>query len=235
MRQFQIIVLTMLLLLPVAPARAEHGQTVTAPGSASDTDGDKVHGPDGLVQVNSLPRYWVDCGDPTPAYFGFASPRTDFYLFEQILDKLLELETAYPDLIQTTDALGEQLRLGQSERGRDIPYVRLSATAPGDEMASIFINGQIHAREPSSMMQCLCLLCDWAERYGLDPEVTFLLDSREIIVAPVLNPDGWQVITDAWDTPTDLDFWRRNCPVGRAAVDLNRNFDYNFAACNNPD
>jgi hypothetical protein len=63
--------------------------------------------------------------------------------------------------------------------------------------------------------------------YGSDPQVTHLLDTTEVWVVPVANPDGYQY------TFTTERLWRKNLRDNNGdgqiqigdGVDLNRNFD----------
>ena len=47
-----------------------------------------------------------------------------------------------------------------------------------------------HAREPASMSQLIFYMWYLLENYGTDPEVTYLVDNREMYFVPCINPDG---------------------------------------------
>ncbi len=172
-------------------------------------------------------RAFLSCDIAGPAMFNEpGNARRPFYNYGEVLAKLAEVATTYPDLVQAFDQSGNPLSMGTSHRGRQLLYVRLSALPEGQAESAVFINGMIHGREPGSMMQSLYLLCDWAEKYGLDKEVTDLLNTREIYFAPVLNPDALEI--NASSVENHERGWRRNSPIESAPVDLNRNFDYHF-------
>jgi len=66
------------------------------------------------------------------------------------------------------------------------------------------------------------LLTQLIGRYGSDALVTQALDSFEIVIAPIINPDGYE-----WSRTRDR-LWRKNRvrnTDGTYGVDLNRNWD----------
>ena len=81
---------------------------------------------------------------------------------------------------------------------------------------------QIHAREWISGAVCQYLVDHLVNNYRVDPEITALLDTVELIVVPFVNPDGY-VFT--W---SDSRLWRKNREPnpGSSCVgtDLNRNY-----------
>ena len=86
-----------------------------------------------------------------------------------------------------------------------------------------------HAREPQSMTSVLYYLYYILENYGTDPEVTYLVDSREMYFVPVLNPDGY--VYNETTNPDGGGFWRKNRRDNGGnsfGVDLNRNYDYEW-------
>ena len=71
-------------------------------------------------------------------------------------------------------------------------------------------------------------------QYGTDPEITCLINNRELYFVPCANPDGY--VYNQTTNPNGGGFWRknrRNNGDGTFGVDLNRNFDYNWGFDNN--
>lgn len=90
-----------------------------------------------------------------------------------------------PDLVR----YGE---LGRSREGRAIPLVTITRFAAGaaEDKPAYWVDGNIHATELTASSACLYFI-DWLLRHdGVDPDVTRLLDTRALYVAPRLNPDG---------------------------------------------
>lgn len=141
----------------------------------------------------------------------------DYRRTDEIHAYLETLMTAHPDLITRESA-------GESVEGRTIwAYV---LTAPTDvEKPGICVNGMQHAREWISPMTCCWLMTKLLEGYGVDEEISVLLDELEWHLIPVLNPDGYEY---AWDS---FRLWRKNRfdnGDGTFGVDLNRNWDANW-------
>ncbi len=82
--------------------------------------------------------------------------------------------------------------IGRSHEGRDIWVVTASSTASGapSEKPAFWIDGNIHAAELTASTACLHYLHKLEEGYGVDADITRLLDSRTIYVCPRINPDG---------------------------------------------
>ena len=115
--------------------------------------------------------------------------------------------------------------VGRSCEGRDLWMLRLST--PGsistDKPGILFV-GNHHAREHISMEICLSLaqyLCE----HKHSPTIAHLLNSVDIFILPMLNPDG--VVYD-FSQPS-FACWRKNRRINQdrsIGVDLNRNYAY---------
>ena len=138
-----------------------------------------------------------------------------------IRDEIAGLARTYPDLVQARV-------IGHSGEGREILALRVTGgaagVADGTRPAVLHVSVQ-HAREWISVEVNRRLLRSYVESYGTDPEVTALLDSRELWFVLVANPDGYErsFLTDRlWRKTT-----RDNDGDGRVGtadgVDLNRN------------
>jgi hypothetical protein len=136
------------------------------------------------------------------------------------------------DSIATENPLIVQPRwsIGQTHQGRDIWVMKISDDVLVDEdEPEIYYNAAIHAREvitPEILVYFMRYLTD---NYGSDPEVTYLVDNREMFFTLCVNPDGYYYneLTD----PGGGGYWRknrRNNGDGTWGVDLNRNFGYEW-------
>jgi hypothetical protein len=93
----------------------------------------------------------------------------------------------------------------------------------------VFFNSMIHAREPQGMMTLMYYMYYLLENYGTDPEVTYLVDNREIYFLPVFNVDGYEYNRST--NPSGGGMWRknrRNNGSGIYGVDLNRNWGFKW-------
>jgi hypothetical protein len=97
-------------------------------------------------------------------------------------------------------------------------------STPNDR-PSFILDAQHHAREVMTSQISVDMIDYLTSNYGTDPDVTNWVDNINIIVIPMVNPDGINYVftNDRW--------WRKNrnpnCPV-----DLNRNYNFNWGLCN---
>ena len=135
---------------------------------------------------------------------------------------LPELNNRLDQILSDHSDLATGIMIGLSHEGREIRGVVLNAGG-GDKPAVLF-NGCQHAREWISPMTTINIADSLADGYGTDPTITALLDKVEVIVIPVVNPDGFEYTYAAGG----YRFWRKNRRNNSGScegVDLNRNWD----------
>lgn len=115
--------------------------------------------------------------------------------------------------------------IGSSLENRQIKAIRITGPGgPGTRPAVIYHGGQ-HAREWITPMTVMFFADQLVSGYGDDPRITALLNRLEVIIVPVMNPDGYSY------TWTNIRLWRknrRNNGDGSFGVDLNRNWGYQW-------
>jgi hypothetical protein len=142
----------------------------------------------------------------------------DFYSDFRVLDEYFTHMDQF--LIDHAD-IATGVSLGFSHEGREIRGVVINAGG-GDKPAVLF-NGTQHAREWISPPTTMYIADTLADNYGSDPTITALLDRVEVIVIPVVNPDGYEYTY----SPSGDRFWRKNRRDNGGScdgVDLNRNW-----------
>ena len=82
--------------------------------------------------------------------------------------------------------------IGQSYEGRDIRVLTATNldTGPAAEKPAFWVDGNIHAAELTASLACLHFIEYLAQKYGVDADVTRLLDTRAFYICPRINPDG---------------------------------------------
>jgi hypothetical protein len=165
----------------------------------------------------------------TPPGFSYGS-MGGYLTYTQMVEELDELKTMYPNLITAKTSLGT------TAEGRQIWMVKISDNPDTDESSEpgVFYGSLYHAREPISMMSLTYFMQFILSKYGTDPEITCLIDNRELYFVPCANPDGY--VYNQTTNPNGGGFWRknrRNNGNGTFGVDLNRNFAYNWGIDNN--
>jgi hypothetical protein len=131
-----------------------------------------------------------------------------FPSYEEIGRRLEERQDSAPHLART-------FVIGTSVRGREIRALLISSD-PDVESAEpeVRIVGAMHGDECMAVEMVLHII-DWLlEGYGEDPLVTALLDGAEVVLVPVVNPDGYSELL------------ARRANANR--VDLNRNMGFGW-------
>ena len=142
-----------------------------------------------------------------------------------------ETEAALDSLAAAYPALTRIDTLGWSVEGRPIRAIKISDDAAIDENEpEVLLMGCHHARELMSVEVPLLLAGHLLGRYGESPAIAELVDSREIWIAPIVNPDGHVYVerNHAGDWWT---WWRKNRRDngdGTFGIDLNRNYSYRW-------
>lgn len=121
-------------------------------------------------------------------------------------------------LQRLADAAPERASLhgiGSSLDGRPLWALRVGGAHPDD--APMLINGTQHAREWIAAMATTCVADRLVREYDGDEAIRQFVDTTELWIVPVVNPDGYQY---SWGQDR---YWRKNRREGYG-VDLNRNF-----------
>ena len=148
-----------------------------------------------------------------------------FHTFAEAEALIDSAVTDHPDLV-------DKLSIGQSYEGRAIWAVKISDNVATDEgEPEVFFNGLTHGRERLSAEMALHIIELLTNGYGTDARITGLVNSREIWVVPMLNPDGAEYDFSGGTFHT----WRKNrqpIPDSSAiGVDLNRQFGFMWGCC----
>ncbi|NLH46993.1 MAG: hypothetical protein GX444_00155, partial [Myxococcales bacterium] len=125
--------------------------------------------------------------DPTNALPPDNRVALDHYLtYEEAAVFLQDEQAAYPDILSVET-------IGQSVLGRDLWLVKISDNVAENEAEpAVIFDHCIHGDELAGCMLGFFIIQWLTEGYGVDPEVTALVDEREIFIVPTVNPDGNQ-------------------------------------------
>lgn len=188
---------------PYVVALPEHLQMLRAAGFTYE------------VLHENLERFYADRLDTPLDLMG------GYHTFAEIVTVLDSIHTDHPAITTA------KFSIGQSLQGREIWVMKISDNPGVDEdEPEVFYNSLIHAREPAAMEAVLYFMHYLTDNYGIDPEVTELVNNREMYFLPCANPDGYEY--NRTTNPNGGGMWRknrRNNGDGSYGVDLNRNWD----------
>ena len=163
----------------------------------------------------------------TPEEFLKAFPPADsaYHDYNEMVAELQQAAFDHPGIFSL-------FSLGTSYEGRTIWAGKISDNVgvDEDEPEVLFTHHQ-HAREHLTVEMALYTLHMLTDEYGVDPEITSLVDSREIWIVFDMNPDGgeYDIATGTYAA------WRKNRQpnAGSSAIgtDLNRNWGYKWGCC----
>ncbi len=122
-----------------------------------------------------------------------------------------EVTARMRELAETAPDRARMHEVGRSIEGRAIWALRIGRGTP------MLVTGTQHAREWISTMVTTCVADRLVREYASNPRVKAFVDSTELWVVPIVNPDGYQ---HAWSSDR---YWRKN-RRGPHGVDLNRNW-----------
>jgi hypothetical protein len=98
---------------------------------------------------------------------------------------LREIVAKYPDI-------AKMYSIGRSFKGKELWLLELSnrKTKPAEDKPGYYIDGGVHSCELTGAEQVLYLAWYFSNKYGQEPAVTRLLDTRVLYLRPKFNPDG---------------------------------------------
>jgi Zinc carboxypeptidase len=129
----------------------------------------------------------------------------DYHDYYKTIDVLHEFQIKYPDLVNL-------FSIGKSALGKDIWCIKITNEQNIERKYSCLIDGTIHGCEWEAGEACLYLAEYLLINFEGNETVTDILNTTEVYIAPLLNPDGRQID----------DRFNEN------GIDLNRNFDVDF-------
>jgi hypothetical protein len=146
----------------------------------------------------------------------FAEPTSaKYHSYDEVTAELLALEAS---------GVAKTYTIGNTHEDRGILAVRISDNPSEDEEEpGVLFLGCHHAGEWISVEVPLYIAQYLTDNYDIDEDVKYLVDSCEIWIVPVVNPDGYE-----YSRTTDR-MWqknRRDNGDGTFGVNLSRNYSY---------
>ena len=164
-----------------------------------------------------------------PSVANFPPSASGYHNYPEMVAHIHDVAAAHPDIVKL-------YKLGKSYQGREIWAAKVSDNVAVDEnQPEILFDALHHAREHLSAEMAIYILDMLTSNYdgtdALGQQVTDLVNSREIWIIFMVNPDGAQY--DLTGSPYRA--WRKNRQPtpGSSAIgtDLNRNYGYDWGCC----
>ncbi|PKL76365.1 MAG: hypothetical protein CVV27_10650 [Candidatus Melainabacteria bacterium HGW-Melainabacteria-1] len=143
-----------------------------------------------------------------------------YMTYAQMVEKLKAMAAQHPQLVSIEDIGDTHLKKMGSAPNNDIWAIYITNKQTGANKPALMLTAGVHARELAPVELVMKLAEDMLSKYGKDPQITQLMDTRELVLVPMVNVDGRQQVEkgDSWK--------RKNMNTSKGdGVDLNRNFD----------
>jgi carboxypeptidase T len=150
-----------------------------------------------------------------------AAPPEGYHTPDQLYSEFLNIQNQFPNLAQLID-ITQTYGAPLSHEGRRVYTLKISDNVGIDEVEpNYLIISNHHARELITPELALNTSLHLVKNYGVDPDITKLVNDNQIYIMWTINPDGLEYV---WSTDN---MWRKNRAQNSATVygvDLNRNY-----------
>lgn len=175
--------------------------------------------------IEALGLVPVEPVEPDVSILAFPAADEGYHDYAEMVADIQQTASLHPDIFSISS-------IGTSYEGREIWVGKISDNVGVDENEpeALFTHHQ-HAREHLTVEMALYTLHMLTDEYGVDQQITDLVNSREIWIVFDLNPDGgeYDIATGTYRS------WRKNRQPnpGSSAIgtDLNRNWGYKWGCC----
>jgi hypothetical protein len=145
-----------------------------------------------------------------------------FHSYTELTTEIHAVAAAHPDIVQV-------FSIGKSYKGRELWMAKVSDNVATDEAEpELLFDGTHHSDEHMPVEMCLKIFHWLVDGYGTDPRITNIVDTREVYILFLANPDGAEYDISGGK----FHHWRKNrqpTPGTRSiGTDLNRNYGYKW-------
>ena len=121
---------------------------------------------------------------PEPTLPNISEIKPSFRQYPQIIEMLKKWESEAEDFVEVGT-------YGKTSQGQDQYYIRITNEFKKEDKPRSLMTGCIHGNEPISTWTVMWWVGRILDTYGEDPEVTELVDTRELYFIPVISPDSY--------------------------------------------
>ncbi|MFA8450821.1 MAG: M14 family metallopeptidase [Bacteroidales bacterium] len=151
-----------------------------------------------------------------------------YLTLKEIYTHMDAMANKYPNLVGKRKAIKDI----KTAEGNSVYYLTISNKdeSNSNNKPSILFTAAHHAREVITPHVLIYYMYYLLENYNKDEYIKTLVDNREIVFIPCLNPDGYYF--NQTNFPDGGGMWRKNRKKnadGSLGIDLNRNYPYQWA------
>lgn len=103
----------------------------------------------------------------------------------------LQVISAYLDQLADLSPQATTKIIGQSSEGRDLKIIKIGVSAGKALQPVIMINAASHGNDTGTPAVAVYIANQLITSYKTDPTIKKLLDTFEVRIVPVVNPDGY--------------------------------------------
>lgn len=171
----------------------------------------------GALAASLLPAAGVSAASPD-----FPAGLEGYHTYAEVGAEVGAVAAAHPGIVR-------RFSLGRSYQGRELWAAKVSDNVAVDENEpEVLYDGGHHSDEHMGVEMALRILGWLADGYGADPRITRIVNSREIWIVFLVNPDGAEYDISGGSFRR----WRKNRQPNAGSTyigtDLNRNYDYRW-------
>jgi hypothetical protein len=179
-------------------------------------------------ESRAIGKLGLSIAEPTESeasLLAFPPADSAYHDFAEMVAEIQQAASDHP-------AIFSLFSLGTSYQGRTIWAGKISDNVGADEdEPEVLLTHHQHAREHLTVEMALYTLKMLTDEYGVDPQVTDLVNTREVWMVFDMNPDGgeYDIATGTYRS------WRKNRQPNSGSsyigTDLNRNWGYRWGCC----
>lgn len=145
-----------------------------------------------------------------------------YHTYGEMSAEVAAVAAAHPTIVS-------RFSIGKSYQGRELWAAKISDNVGVDESEpEVLYDGGTHADEHMGVELAIKILHWYADGYGTDTRITNIVNTREIWIVFLVNPDGAEYDISG----RKFHYWRKNRQPTPGSTyigtDLNRNFDYRW-------
>lgn len=183
--------------------------------------------PEGLLNRIKKTNLRVEMLSPKEGYSVKNQFDPNYHTYDELTTELRAIAGKYPNLVKLGE-IGKSWETTKGKASRSLWSMRINGKGTPDSKPGIVFFGNHHARELVTVEIPLLLIKHLLDNYGKDADITNMLDTTDIWVIPMVNPDGHTLAEQGNN-------WRKNkndnkdvSPTASMGVDLNRNYGHQW-------